>query len=112
MRVSYEDYLTALDYIQTVSVELDNSTSCYKGLKVSLHVCHLKSGKPLYYAADSLAVMLGLTNLEKPIQKKTTKLELKESDSYKREVKKKWEDDMRKQRSKIAAFAEMFEEEL
>lgn len=113
MRVDYEDYLTALDYVVTHPVVLDDTCNRYKGLRASMHVCHLMRGKPVFFVEDSLAVMLGLTNLDKPkVAEKVQKLETREPDSHKRDVIRRWEQKVKQERDKITKFAELFDEEL
>lgn len=112
MRVSYQDFMYAVEYMQHNKVVLSANVSKIKGLLSPCQQCVLRSGKAVYFVADELANKLALTSLDRPRAVKVTKLPTAHSDSKKQEIKRRWEEAVKQQEASMMELANMMEDDL
>lgn len=110
MRVSFEDFLLAVEFVHYNKPSL--KAAKVNGLTSPCQQCTLRGGTAVYMVCDDLAVQLSLTSLDKPLVEHVTKLPLHDSESHKREAKKKWLNEVRRQEKNLADLSAMFEEDL
>ena len=112
MQVSIEDFYHALEYLENHKVSLSDKCFKFRGMKAPAQVCCLMSGKLVYHVADELAWQLKLTSLDQQQGTQTSKLARHDSDSYKREVQKKWDNAVRVQQKRFSNISAALDEDL